>query len=86
MTTRDRLKVRTVVELRGSRQPVYSTDLFADLYERIKLARDCASQELPAPLIETSIRVRESEDEPAQLRPCSFDPSLVALIYEVDGD
>lgn len=82
MTTRDRTLVRTIVELRGSRQPVYSTDPYAELYERVKLARDAATDKLPATLIETTIRVRDDDD--VQPRPCSFDPALVALIYAVE--
>jgi hypothetical protein len=86
VTTRDALQVRTIVELRASRQPVYSTEPYAALSERVRLARDAATPELPATLVQTTIRIRESDEAEPVAMPCSFDPSLVALIYAVEDE
>jgi hypothetical protein len=75
---------RTIVELRGCRQPVYSTEPYADLIDRIQVARDSVGPDMPAPFVQTYIGVRDDGGKVA--RPCSFDPTLVAMVYAVEDD
>lgn len=83
MTTRA-TTCRTIVNLRGCRQPVYSTEPYADLMDRIQAARDLVGPDMPAPLVQTFIGVRDDDGRVA--RPCSFDPTLVGLVYAVEDD
>lgn len=75
---------RTVIELRDCRQPIYSLELYADLIDRVQVARDAATAELSAPLVQTFTAVRDEGVSCA--RPCSFDPTLLAMIYAVEDD
>lgn len=86
MTIDATVATKTILELRGCQQTIYSTESLDTLLDRIQIARDAARPDLPPPLVQTQTRLREDDDGIVHAVPCSFDPTLVALIYSVETE